>query len=330
MSSTRPRIAVGPSEERAGGATSGSTPVRESAWSADSTGFAVSAVEAGGGRVVGLHEPADGLVWVSSRHLDELQGVLDASTTIRWVQLPFAGVENHVASGLIDDRHLWTCAKGCYARPVAEHALMLALAGLRMMPTRIRARSWGREGGTTLYGAPVTILGGGGITTELLSLMAPFGVEATVVRRDPVPVPGATRTVATAALDDVLAGSLVVFLALALTPQTRRIIDRDRMRAIGPSGWLVNVARGGHVDTDALVASLAAGELGGAALDVTDPEPLPDGHPLWEAPNCMITPHTADTWEMVLPPLSERIRANVGRFAAGEQLLGVVDPRAGY
>lgn len=301
-----------------------------SAWSADSTAFAVAAVEAGGGQVVGLDEPADGLVWVSSRHLEDLRAVLDRSPTIRWVQLPFAGVENHVASGLIDDRHVWTCAKGSYARPVAEHALTLALAGLRLLPERIRARSWGREGGTSLYGAPVTILGGGGITAELLRLLGPFGVEATVVRRRPDPVEGAARTVAVDSLDGVLAGSLVVFVALALTPETRGIMDRARMRAIGPAGWLVNVARGGHVRTDDLVAALAAGELGGAALDVTDPEPLPDGHPLWDAPNCIITPHTADTWEMVMAPLSERIRVNVARFAAGDDLVGVIDPGAGY
>lgn len=292
--------------------------------------FAVAAVEAGGGRVVPLGEPADALVWVSSRHLDELRAALVATPGIRWVQLPFAGVENHVASGLIDGRHLWTCAKGSYARPVAEHALMLALAGLRLLPERIRARSWGPEGGTTLYGARVTVLGGGGITAELLRLLAPFGVEATVVRRDPAPVRGAARTVTTAQLDEVLPGSLVVFLALALTSETRGIIDRARMRSIGPSGWLVNVARGGHVATADLVAALAAGELGGAALDVTDPEPLPDGHPLWDAPNCIITPHTADTQEMVRPLLADRIARNVAHFAAGRDLEGTVDPGAGY
>ena len=292
--------------------------------------FAVSAVEAGGGRVVDVEDSPDGLVWVSPRHLDELRAALAAQRSIRWVQLPFAGVERHVASGLIDGGHLWTCAKGSYARPVAEHALMLALAGLRGLPERIRAESWGKEGGVSLYGAPVTILGGGGITTELLRLMAPFEVAATVVRRSPSPVPGAARTVAVEALDEVLPGSLVVFLALALTPETRGLIGRSRMAAMGPSAWLVNVARGGHVDTDALVAALNAGELGGAALDVTDPEPLPAGHPLWSAPNCIITPHTADTWEMVVPLLSERIRVNVARFAAGQPLEGVVDPEAGY
>jgi phosphoglycerate dehydrogenase-like enzyme len=97
-----------------------------------------------------------------------------------------------------------------------------------------------------------------------------------------------------------------------------------------PSSWLVNVARGRHVDTGALVTALQDGSIAGAALDVTDPEPLPDGHPLWDLSNCIITPHTADTIEMVVPLLAERIRTNVSLFAAGETLVGLVDPEAGY
>jgi phosphoglycerate dehydrogenase-like enzyme len=94
--------------------------------------------------------------------------------------------------------------------------------------------------------------------------------------------------------------------------------------------WLVNVARGGHLNTDALVEALRQGSIAGAALDVTDPEPLPDGHALWDLANCIITPHTADTIEMVLPLLAERIRTNVALFAADETLVGLVDPAAGY
>ena len=96
------------------------------------------------------------------------------------------------------------------------------------------------------------------------------------------------------------------------------------------SAWLVNVARGGHVDTDALVAALEAKSIAGAALDVTDPEPLHDGHPLWGRDDCIITPHTADTIEMVIPLLANRIRTNVARLAAGEPLVGLVDTVAGY
>ncbi len=248
------------------------------------------------------------------------------------MQLPFAGVEHAVAAGVIDGSRAWTCAKGSYAQPVAEHALLLALAGLRILPARIRATSWGRPDGHTLYGANGSpSWEGGGITEELLRLLAPFDVSATVMRRQAsLPVPGAARVVEPSALPSILPGSLVVFLALALTPATDGIIGAAEMDLIGPSGWLVNVARGAHVDTAALVAALAAGRLGGAALDVTDPEPLPDGHPLWDEPRCIITPHTADTWDMILPPLTARITANVAHFEAGEGFEGVVDPHAGY
>jgi phosphoglycerate dehydrogenase-like enzyme len=94
--------------------------------------------------------------------------------------------------------------------------------------------------------------------------------------------------------------------------------------------WLVNVARGRHVDTGALVDALDAGAIAGAALDVTDPEPLPDGHPLWTQPRCIITPHTADTLEMTERPLARRIQGNVARFIAGQPLVGLIDAVAGY
>ena len=99
---------------------------------------------------------------------------------------------------------------------------------------------------------------------------------------------------------------------------------------MAPDAWLVNVARGGVVDTEALVDALRAGQIGGAALDVTDPEPLPAGHPLWDLDNCLITPHTADTEEMTQPLLASRIAENVRRLAAGQELLGLLDPGAGY
>jgi phosphoglycerate dehydrogenase-like enzyme len=207
---------------------------------------------------------------------------------------------------------------------------MLALAGLRVLPERLRARTWGPAAGTSLYGASVTILGGGGITTELLRLLEPFEVKATVVRRQDRPVPGAHRILTTERLDDALSGALVVFLALALTPATEGIISRRQLEAMDEAAWLVNVARGRHVNTTALVEALQGGTIAGAGLDVTDPEPLPDRHPLWTSPNCIITPHTADTWDMVLPLLSERIRANVAHYVAGEPLEGLVDLDSGY
>ena len=305
---TAPRVAVGP----------------------DLSEFAEKAIRDGGGEPVGVDASADALVWLNPGDIEGLRAALVTASSARWVQLPFAGVERVAAAGLFDPGRTWTSAKGAYAEPVAEHALALTLAGLRLLPRRIRAKSWGEQGGTSLYDQPVTILGGGGITASLLELLAPLRVTATVVRNRPDPVPGAARTVGRADLHAALTDALVVFLALALTPSTEHIIAAAELAAMRRDAWLVNVARGRHVDTGALVEALTAGSIGGAALDVTDPEPLPDGHPLWDLERCIITPHTADTMEMIVPLLARRIRDNVARFAAGEPLLGQVDPALGY
>jgi phosphoglycerate dehydrogenase-like enzyme len=279
------------------------------------------AIRQGGGQPADADARAAGLVWLSPSDTDGLRVAIGA-TGARWVQLSVAG--------LLSPAQTWTSAKGAFAEPVAEHALTLALAGLRMLPERIEARSWGQPGGTSLYDERVTILGGGGIAASLLQLLAPFRVTVTVVRRDAAPVPGAARTVSTRQLTEALADAQVVFLALALTPETERIVGAPQLAAMRRDSWLVNVGRGLLVDTESLVAALDSGTIAGAALDVTDPEPLPDGHPLWEQRRCIITPHTADTPEMVARPLALRIQDNVARFVAGEPLVGVIDTAAGY
>jgi phosphoglycerate dehydrogenase-like enzyme len=292
--------------------------------------FATDAVTAGGGTVVDDASSAEGLVWLDPFRAEDLAETLRTAADIRWVQLPSAGIERVADAGVLDGDRIWTCAKGAFAEPVAEHALALSLAGLRQLPERARATSWGKPAGVSLFDRRVTIVGGGGITGALLHLLEPFRTEVTVVRRKTDPVPGAAQTVAVPELRTVLPGSALVILALALTPETVHIIGKDELACMDDTSWLVNVARGRHVDTDALVAALADGSIGGAALDVTDPEPLPDDHPLWDAPSCLITPHTADTFDMVIPHLAERIRVNVAHLRAGEPLEGLVDPDAGY
>ncbi|HUP87191.1 MAG TPA: D-isomer specific 2-hydroxyacid dehydrogenase family protein [Acidimicrobiales bacterium] len=291
------------------------------------------AIEEGGGDVVPLAE-SEGLVWTAPRGADELRSLLGSGPRIRWVQLPWAGVEEFARLGVFDDDgsgRQWTCGKGVYAEPVAEHALALALAGLRSLPERVRATSWGAQAGVSLYDARVTILGAGGITECLVDLLRPMRTEVTVVRRDAsTPFPGALRTVGLADLHDALPGADIVFLALALTPGTVGVIGSGELARMEPHAWLVNVARGRHVDTHALVAALRNGVIGGAGLDVTEPEPLPDDHPLWALPNVIITPHTANTQEMARPLLGARITENVRRFAAGEELIGPVDGSLGY
>jgi phosphoglycerate dehydrogenase-like enzyme len=287
-------------------------------------------VRAGGGTVDGLGDSPDALVWLVPRDPDGLREVVAAAPTARWVQLPFAGVENFLGAGVLTPDRTWTCAKGVYSEPTAEHALALILAALRRLPEHARATTWGGQGATSLYGARVLILGGGGITGSLLELLAPFRVEATVVRRSPDPVAGAVRTVTPQQLDEVLPEATVVVLALALTPETELIIGRPQLQAMNEQAVLVNVARGRHVDTEALVEALAAGSIAGAAIDVPDPEPLPPGHPVWTEPRCLITPHTANPWPDAQSYLYRRITENVRRFCAGEPLLGLVDLSAGY
>lgn len=293
--------------------------------------FMADAVRAGGGTVVGVDDSPDAAVWLSPRDAAGLKELLAAAPSVRWVQLPFAGIEAFLDAGVLTPDRTWTCAKGVYAEPTAEHALALTLAGLRRLPEHARATSWGAQGGQTLYDGDVVVLGGGGITTALLGLLAPYRCSVTVVRRDPTsPLQGAARTVGIGSLDDVLPGALAVILALALTPETEHVIGARQLDLMDSAAWLVNVARGRHVDTDALVRALQGNAIGGAALDVTDPEPLPDDSPLWKLPNCLITPHTANPWRTAQPLLSRRITDNVRRYVAGEPLLGLVDLDAGY
>ena len=273
-------------------------------------------------------DEAEALVWAEPAAPDLLPGVLVAGPNIEWVQLPYAGIEN--LTHLLDRDHLWTCGKGVYADPVAEHVLMLALAGLRGMGSFTRARSWLPPEGRNLLGARMTVLGGGGITESLVRLLNPWDCRITVLRRHPVPMEGVHRVVGPESLHDALEDADVVVVALALTPETAGIIDAEALNAMAAHAWLINVGRGGHVVTDDLVDALAAGTIGGAALDVTDPEPLPDEHPLWTMGNCIITPHVGNTPEMGLKLLARRVTENVRRYIAGEELLGPVDVDLGY
>ncbi len=305
-STNAPRVALGPS----------TAPT----WMAD-------AIVAGGGEVVDISE-AEALVWADSTLADELAEALVDADHIRWVQLPFAGIER--VAHLIDEDRLWTCGKGVYAEPCAELALTLALAGMRGIGTYTRSKTWSDAQGVNLFGAHVTILGGGGITEALLRLLRPFDCHVTVVRNRVQEMDGADVVVEADRYADCLPGADLVVLALPLTAETEGMIGRGELEMMEPHAWIVNVARGGHIVTDDLVWALQNGVIGGAGLDVTSPEPLPDGHPLWSLPNCIITPHVGNTPEMAVPLLTERISQNVKLFARGEELLGPVHADLGY
>lgn len=249
----------------------------------------VEAVRRAGAEVV---EPAraDAIVWTSPAEPDRLAAIL--APRHRWVALLIAGVEQWLASGVVDGSRTWTCARGVYARGVAEHGVALVLGGARRLPEYARAREWRPLPGRRLVGTTIAVLGAGAIGRELARLLAPLGPRLVGMNRRGTPADGFGETRPARELAAACSEADFLVVAAALTPETERIVDAEAIDALGPEGYLVNVARGRLVDTDALVAALRAGRLGGAALDVTDPEPLPSGHPLWALPNALVTPRT--------------------------------------
>lgn len=286
-----------------------------------------AAVIAGGGTISAI-EDAEGLVWSDPHAASQFPDYRSRAPRLEWVALPFAGIEPFVPF-LTDDLR-WTCAKGVYATPVAEHVLALGLAGLREIVPYSKQTRWTAQAGVNLVGGTVCIFGGGGITAELVRLLEPFGCSITVVRRSSAPMPGVDRVLPLERKAEAVAGADLVVLALALTPETRHLADTKLFEAMECHAWLVNVARGGHVDHQALLGALEQGAIGGAALDVTEPEPLPEEHGLWAHPRVVVTPHVGNTQDMGIPLLARSIEANVRRFIAGEQLIGPVDVAAGY
>jgi phosphoglycerate dehydrogenase-like enzyme len=292
-----------------------------------------AAVERAGGVVAPLSENTRGLIWLTYARADELSATLEANPQISWVQLPWAGVDafsEPLRAHARPDR-VFTSAKGAYAQPVAEHALGMIIALLRAFPRRARLTRWDDQMiGTSLYGRRVTIVGAGGIARELMRLLAPFDVTITIVRRTDHPVEGAEHTLTTDRLPEVLDTTDVLVIAAAHTAQTRHLISTREFARMKPEAVLVNIARGPLIDAAALAHALRNELIAGAALDVTDPEPLPEGHTLWTAPNILITPHQADTPEMIAPLLAVRIEHNVRAFLGDGRFIGVVDASAGY
>ena len=287
----------------------------------------VEAVERGGGVVVDEPGEAEAIVWLGSDN-SKLPELLHPG--VRWVQLPSAGVESWMEEGLIDTELVYTSAAGVYSETVAEHALALMLAGARRLHESARATRWEVGWGRSLAGSTVVILGAGGIGRALIRMLEPFGTRTLAVTRSGRVVPGATASYAADQTEELWPEGDFFVVAAPATGDTERMIGARELDAMQSHAWVVNVARGSLIDTDALVEALAEGRVGGAALDVTDPEPLPDGHPLWTEPRALITPHTANPPDALARALAGRIEENVARFKAGEELIAVVDVEAGY
>lgn len=291
----------------------------------------------GAGAKVGELTDADALIWTGTP--GDFPATLPAA--VRWVQLPAAGIEDFFDADIFRAHPdvLFTSAAGAFSHSVAEHALMLLLAGVRYLPEHLRATSWQQREFFphvgSLRGKTVTIVGAGGIGRALIPMLAPLGAHVIAVNRSGRPVTGAgipadVETVPAEQLGRVWSHTDHVVVAAPATAQTRHLIGADELARLRPSSWVVNVARGSLIDTDALVSALSRGVIGGAGLDVTDPEPLPDGHPLWTLPNAIITPHDSNPPQLRLAAFADHVGANIARFVAGEPLLAIVEPERGY
>lgn len=275
-----------------------------------------------------LDKTVGALIWTEYGNPQGLADTILANPQLTFVQLPFAGVD--AFSEVIQLPVRFACAKGSYREPVAEHALALALSLARIIPERVITKTWGRKFADSIYEAKVVIVGGGGITEELVKLLSPFRAEITVVRNQDISFVGVGNTVGLDSLNDVLGKADYVFLACSLTDKTKGLFDLARFKMFKPTAYFINIARGPIVVTDDLVEALNSGLIAGAGVDVTDPEPLPDGHPLWEAKNIIITPHSADTNAQVIRLFSERIIENLAAYQGLGQWNGLVDPELGY
>jgi phosphoglycerate dehydrogenase-like enzyme len=264
--------------------------------------------------------------------------VIRAGQSLRWVQQPSAGVEGVMEiPELVDSQIVLTNMQRVYAPEIADQAIGYLLAFTRSLTHFIRAQpaqEWrSRQPGAVLeelMGKTMQIIGLGGIGSEIARRAHAFGMrvlatDAKVLER-PLYVEELHRPDAFPAL---LPRADVVASAVPLTKQSRGMISAREFAAMKRGVILINVSRGKVVDTAALVAALDSGQVAAAGLDVTDPEPLPKGHPLWSR-NAIITPHSAGQSPGGERRRHELFRENLRRFAAGEMLLNVVDKRAGY
>jgi len=200
-------------------------------------------------------EDATGLIWADPQTPEAFPALLHDE--LDWVQLPYAGIGPFLH--MLDDKRTWTCGKGVYAQPVAEAALAMTLAGFRHLASYARSTSWSGPAGQNLHGANVVVLGGGGITKELVPLLAPFGCHVTVLRRSADAFAGADVTATLDQLADVLPHADAVILALALTPATTGVIGQTELALMKDTAWIVNVARGGHIDPSHSPMGIACG-----------------------------------------------------------------------
>ena len=266
---------------------------------------------------------------------------ITAAARVRWFHTPVAGVGHLLFPELAASDIVFTNGRGMSAGTIAEHVVAVTLAVFRKLPEAHRAqaaRHWAQNEIATppacrmIAGSTALVVGLGAIGLAVAQALAALGATVMGVKRraaSELP-PGVTSVHTPDRLRDLLPQADVVVVAAPETLETRHLIGAAELAAMRADSLLVNISRGGVIDESALVAALATRQIGAAALDVFEDEPLPPDHPLWSFPHVLITPHTSgfrpDHWEAAVALFAENLR----RFEAGEPLLNVVDKKAGY
>lgn len=254
---------------------------------------------------------------------------------LKWIQLCSAGINGYAET--VPEGAVLTNASGAYGPAIAEYMICAVLSLFLRFPQyrdNQRERVWKDEGAPKfIAGSSALVVGLGNIGGEFAKRFHALGGRVTGVKRTPAPKPDFLEGLFTIdRLDALLPEADVVALSLPGTPATSGLFGAERIARMKPGAVLVNVGRGTAVDTDALAAALSSGRLRGAALDVTDPEPLPPEHPLWGIPSAVLTPHVSGRWSVA--ENFERVFAicedNLARFCEGRPLRNAADRKLGY
>lgn len=260
----------------------------------------------------------------------------EAAPALKLVQVIAAGVERLADAGLLKRGFQVTNIKGLSAPAIAEWVLGTMVMLEKGLHTSVRDQGehrWGRHFVGELSGKTVGIVGMGAIGRETSRRARVFGMRVVATRRTAGPGasdPDCDELLSHAALDRLLEQSDYVVLCVPLTPETHHLIGESQLQQMKPTAKIINVARGSVIDQDALIRALKEGSIGGAALDVTDPEPLPPESELWDIPSVIITPHISGSIDNYVGRANEVFTDNLRRFLAGEGLRNLVDPELGY
>jgi D-2-hydroxyacid dehydrogenase (NADP+) len=262
--------------------------------------------------------------------------------TLRWIHSPAAAVHQLMFPELVNSEIVLTNAREVHGPVVAEHVIALIFALAKLLPQAVRLQqknTWGQQilwesspRPREIAGATLGLVGIGSIGREVAKRAFGLGMHVIAVRENPnKPKPeGVEQVYPSAQVDRLLSQSDYVVLAAPITPQTRGLMNADRFSKMKSNACLINVGRGPLVDERALIEALEQRKIGGAALDVFEPEPLPPESPLWNVRNLLITPHTAGLTDKLWERHYAQISDNLRRYLAQEALLGLVDKSKGY